>query len=210
MTGSQRPLPFVEDIAVPPAVLPDFLVSVQNLFKRHQVTASLFAHAGHGQLHFRPFLDLGDPADVDRMQHLANDLYHEVLQVKGTISGEHGDGFSRSWYVRKQYRALYPCFRELKRLWDPENVLNPGKITEAEPLPLTRMLRPVLAPSDRSAEAGPLVGRFVGFTDPLQLQWNQHEVALAARTCNGCGGCRTLVGIGADVPDFSLFDGRGG
>ncbi|HEY1066812.1 MAG TPA: FAD-binding oxidoreductase, partial [Pirellulales bacterium] len=64
LKGAARPLPFVEDVAVPPETLPTFLVAVQNILKRHHTTASLFAHAGHGQLHMRPFLDLRRPEDV--------------------------------------------------------------------------------------------------------------------------------------------------
>ena len=68
LKGIERPLPFVEDIAVPPERLPEFLVRLQNVLKTHQVTASLFAHAGHGKLHVRPFLDLADRDDVRKMQ----------------------------------------------------------------------------------------------------------------------------------------------
>ena len=103
LKGTSRPLPFIEDIAVPPATLPDFLISLQNVLKEHQVTASLFGHAGHGQLHIRPFLDLANPSDVEKMQSLAADLYESVVDLKGTISGEHGDGLSRTWFVRKLY-----------------------------------------------------------------------------------------------------------
>ena len=94
----------------------------------HHVTASFFAHAGHGQLHVRPFLNLADPAEVRKMQALADDLYPEVLAVGGTISGEHGSGLSRTWYVRKQFGPLYDVFREVKRIFDPQNLLNPGKV----------------------------------------------------------------------------------
>ncbi len=96
MKGSTRPLPFIEDLAVPPRALADFLVRMQNVLKQHQVVASLFGHAGHGQLHLRPLLDLSNPADVTRMAQLAADLYREVIEVGGTISGEHADGLSRT------------------------------------------------------------------------------------------------------------------
>src|SRR4029450_2905832 len=81
--GMARPTPFVEDIAVPPEALPEFLVKLQNALKAHQVTASFFAHAGHGQLHVRPFLNLAEQADVRKMQLLADDLYQEVLASGG-------------------------------------------------------------------------------------------------------------------------------
>ena len=91
---------------------------MQNVLKTHQVTASFFSHAGHGQLHIRPFLDLSNPADVRKMQQLAADMYAEVVKVGGTISGEHGDGLSRTWFVRQQYGPLYDVFREVKRIFE--------------------------------------------------------------------------------------------
>ena len=139
--GMERPTPFVEDIAVPPEALPEFLVKLQNVLKAHQVTASFFAHAGHGQLHVRPFLNLAQPADVRKMQALADELYQEVLAVGGTISGEHGSGLSRTWYVRKQFGPLYDVFREVKRIFDPHNILNPGKVVADVPQPITKNLR---------------------------------------------------------------------
>jgi len=139
--GTERPTPFVEDIAVPPDVLPDFLVKLQNVLKAHQVTASFFAHAGHGQLHVRPFLNLAEPAEVRKLQALADELYEEVLAVGGTISGEHGAGLSRTWYLRKQFGPLYDVFREVKRIFDPQNILNPGKVVADVPQPITKNLR---------------------------------------------------------------------
>jgi FAD/FMN-containing dehydrogenase len=128
LKGSARPVPFVEDLAVPPRALADFVLRLQNTLKRHQVTASLYGHVGHGQLHVRPFLDLSNPADVQKLEGLAADMYAETLAMGGTISGEHGDGLSRTPYLRQQYADLYDVFRELKRIFDPAGILNPGKI----------------------------------------------------------------------------------
>ena len=132
LQGQTRPLPFVEDIAVPPEALPAFLPHVQDTLKQEQVTASLFGHVGHGQLHFRPFLDLANAEDIGKMDLLADQLYEEVWKVGGTISGEHGDGLSRTPYVARQYGPLVTVFREVKHLFDPQNLLNPGKIVASE------------------------------------------------------------------------------
>lgn len=198
LKGTSRALPFIEDVAVPPAMLPDFLVRLQNVLKTHQVTASLFGHAGHGQLHIRPFLDLANPQDVRMMQDLAGDLYHEVREVGGTISGEHGDGLSRTWYVRQQYGPAYDVFREVKRMFDPQNILNPGKVVADVPQPLTKNLRPVSAPpraADPNAPADDATVSDPGGTQviSLQLNWQPEDITLAARNCNGCGRCRTLA-----------------
>ncbi len=157
LKGSTRPLPCVEDVAVPPAALPDFLVRMQNVLKQHQVTASLFAHAGHGQLHLRPFLDLTDPADVTRMAQLAASLYQEVIAVGGTISGEHAAGLSRTPFIRQQYGPLVDVFREVKRIFDPGDLLNPGKIFNDDPELLTRNLRAAPA-AGKAVENGALAG----------------------------------------------------
>jgi Fe-S oxidoreductase len=202
LRGQSRPVPFVEDLAVPPQSLPDFLVRLQNVLKTHEVTASLFGHAGHGQLHVRPFLDIANPADVRKMQDLAADIYAEVMSVGGTISGEHGDGLSRTWYVRRQYGALYDVFREVKRIFDPQNIFNPGKVVADVPQPLTKNLRPVVIGGALANEPAPTLADSEQLTlaeeqrrEPpfeLHLLWpSAEDVALTARNCNGCGRCRT-------------------
>ncbi len=192
LKGDTRPLPFVEDIAVPPDCLPEFLVRLQNVMKSHQVTATVFSHAGHGQLHVRPFLDLGNPNDIRKMQAIADELYQHVLDVKGTISGEHGDGLSRSWFVRKQFGPLYETFREVKQIFDPQNIFNPGKVVADFPQPLTRNLRHVVSPDEMDVppdQAGAEPAKFQPI--PLQLVWRDEDITHAARMCNGCGRCRT-------------------
>lgn len=195
LRGTTRPVPFVEDIAIPPHVLPEFLVTVQNVQKAHQVTATLFAHAVHGQLHIRPFLDLANPDDVRKMQGLAQDLYEETLKVGGTISGEHGDGLSRTWFAQRQHGDLYEVFRSVKRIFDPQNTFNPGKVVADAPQPPSKNLRPVLAATAESlaAETDPTSSEHPRDFRPIKLQilWAQDDIAHAARTCNGCGRCRT-------------------
>lgn len=197
--GNERPTPFVEDIAVPPDTLADFLVRMQNVLKNHQVTASFFAHAGHGQLHVRPFLDLSLPEHVRKMQDLATALYEEVLAVGGTISGEHGLGLSRTWFARRQFGPLYDVFREVKRIFDPQNLLNPGKVVADLPQPLTKNLRRYDSdglvapkPSVNGAEAVTSGKPEKPAEKPLELHliWND-EISSTANHCNGCGRCRT-------------------
>lgn len=195
LKGSSRPLPFVEGIAVPPTELPDFLVQMQNVLKSHQVTAALFAHAAQGQLHMRPFLDLASPENVQKMQDVAVDLYEKVLECGGTVSGEHADGLSRSWFNRQQFGPLYDVFAQIKRLFDPQNILNPGKIVADAPQPLTANLRTVRmrrgaeqdsrtgAPGEETSDEAPPAA--------LNLFWKASPVDQVARMCHGCGDCRT-------------------
>ncbi|MBI2826593.1 MAG: anaerobic glycerol-3-phosphate dehydrogenase subunit C [Planctomycetia bacterium] len=196
LKGSTRAVPFVEDIAIPPAALPGFVVEMQNILKRHQVTASLFGHAGHGQLHIRPFLDLSDPEHVRTMSALAADLYDAVFRVEGTISGEHGDGLSRTQFVRRQYGALYDVFREVKGIFDPNNILNPGKVIGDDPELMTRDLRPAIVPGmfgEPSTNGAPAAQEPAGEPRefvPLELTWSAAELAEVTTSCNGCGACR--------------------
>jgi len=190
LKGESRPLPFVEDIAVPPELLNEFLVASQRVLQRHQVTATLYAHAASGQLHLRPFLPTPTTeASKRRLEQIAEDLYEVVFQVGGTISGEHGDGLSRSGFVERQYGPLYRVFQEIKHLFDPHNLLNPGKIVNAASQLTQQNLRPLTAPPQ-------LVD--------LQLTWNGHELANAADRCNGCGVCRTQDPAARMCPFFHV------
>jgi anaerobic glycerol-3-phosphate dehydrogenase C subunit len=193
--GSTRAVPFVEDIAVPPEKLPTFLVDMQNVFKRNLVTAAVFGHAGHGQLHVRPFLDLGTTQGVQTMQRLASQLYDLVFSVGGTISGEHADGLSRTPFVRRQYGELYEVFHQIKRIFDPQNLLNPGKVVGDDPDLLTRNLRPSIPATvsqDSTIESGVVTasdGEPV--LHELQLAWRPADLAETVANCNGCGSCRS-------------------
>jgi Fe-S oxidoreductase len=233
LKGSTRPLPFVEDLAVPPAALLDFLVRMQNTLKRHQVTASLFGHVGHGQLHVRPFLDLTNAEDVRKMEDLAADLYREVLDVGGTISGEHGDGLSRTPFVRQQFGELYDVFREVKQIFDPLGILNPGKIVGDEGRSLTRDLRPQTALAEASsiggADGAALPGGRVpaaaleprarngsaaatngsaAAAFPVAAPLEMHLIwgaAMMAATARGCNGCGTCRAQSSDLRMCPIF-----
>ncbi len=178
LKGRSRPLPIVEDIAVPPESLMDFLVSSQRVFQKHQVTASLYAHAASGQLHMRPFLP--PPAtslEGTALESLARDLYQAVRSVGGTISGEHGDGLARTAFIRSQYGPLYKVFQQIKDIFDPHNLLNPGKIISDDAHVTAKNFRPPPTASPEFVE--------------LQLNWSPDEMAEEAGRCNGCGTCRT-------------------
>lgn len=179
MKGDTRPMPLIEDIAIPPEALTEFFVRSQRVLQKHEVTASLYSHAASGQIHMRPFMQVPRPSDAARIGALVAEMNQLVFSLGGTISGEHGDGMSRSVFVRDQYGPLYQVFRQIKQIFDPHNLMNPGKIvTEEQVLPLIR-LRPELQPGS----AGEIV--------QLQLNWSPQELATAADTCNGCGVCRS-------------------
>ena len=172
MAGPSRPLPIIENMAVSPNVLPDFMVRMQNVLKRNQVTAALYCHAGQGQLHVQPFLELAGPDDVQRMRRLAEELYEEVFAVGGSVGGEHACGLSRTAFVRRQAGPLFDVFLEVKRIFDPENVLNPGKIVGDDPDLAARQVRPPL-PVAATTAAAPMGTEAVAANDRGQLAQSQ-------------------------------------
>ncbi len=203
-----RPVPIIEDIAVPTELLPEFLVRVQNVLKRHQVIAATYAHAGQGQLHIQPFLNLGSAEDVERIQRLAEDLYTEVLQIGGTLSAEHGCGLSRTAFVRRQYGDLYDLFCKIKQVFDPQSIFNPGKIVGEEAFQLAGRLRPTVVSSPAAATPPQTGGKeptSLRSLLELQLSWNPNQVADIVRACNGCGDCRTQAPGWRMCPIFRLL-----
>ncbi len=207
LKGSGQAIPFIDEIAVAPEELPSFLTDAHVILNQLEVTATVYSHVGQGVVHLHPFLDLSNPCDVEKMEPLAKQIYERALKVGGTISGSRGDGLSRTWYLRHQYGRLYDVFKEVKRIFDPQNLLNPGKIIDEPVSQLTEHLRPIeLAPHWRAASeplysesdettksAAPATATprvQLKIITPL-LTWTPEEMTLAARNCNGCGRCRT-------------------
>jgi FAD/FMN-containing dehydrogenase/Fe-S oxidoreductase len=126
--GTQMPQPFVEDIHSPPEQLPEMVVAVQNVLKRHQATATIFAHAGHGQLHVRPMLDLQKEEDRRKIRPLSEEIASVVWDRGGQIGVEHAAGLSRSYLMPKQAGELWQAMGQVKRLFDPYHRFNPGKL----------------------------------------------------------------------------------
>lgn len=183
MRGGTRPLPFIEDVAVPPEALQEFFVRSQQVLRKHDVTASLYSHAASGQIHMRPFMSTPQQKDGPRLDALIRDFNDVAISLGGTISGEHGDGLSRSAFVKNQYGPLYSVFRQVKDIFDPHNLMNPGKIVTEDETLATSKFRPELVDKNGFVPDDSLV--------QLQLNWSPEELSVAAESCNGCGGCRT-------------------
>ena len=190
--GPSRPTPVLEDMAVPPESLSTFLVRMQNVLKRRQITASLLCHAGQGQVHLQPFLNLDDPADVQRMRLAAEELYAEVVDAHGAVSGGHAYGLSRTPFLARQVGPLYEVLREVKRIFDPGNILNPGKIVGDDPELHTRNLcAAIVAPAETAPPAPEGDSPKLRDLIELQLNWDPSRVLEATVACNRCGECRS-------------------
>ena len=135
MKDDAKSLSFVEDTAVAPEKLRDYIDRFLSIVRRHNTTAGVYAHASVGCLHVRPVINLKTAAGVRTFEALANDVADLVLEFGGALSGEHGDGLVRSPFMRKMFGpTLYEAFRTIKRTFDPDGLFNPGKIVDAPPL----------------------------------------------------------------------------
>lgn len=124
--GSKRPIAFIEDAIVPPEKLDEFVSGVYAIFERYSLEACVYGHAGDGNMHIRPLIDMKDKADLMKMEKTAADFYNLVASLGGSASAEHGDGILRSPYLKKQFGPLHQVFARIKHLFDPKGILNPG------------------------------------------------------------------------------------
>ena len=158
MPGPRRALPFIEDVTVHPTEVPGYVDFLQRLFDREGVDAVMYGHVGDGNIHTRPLLDPKDPDDLRTMQRLYDEVSTYVLGIRGTMSGEHGDGLLRTPYVRQMYGdEIYALFESIKNAFDPQGVMNPGKKVgpQEESGSLLRDLRYGAGYTDGAPEAHP-------------------------------------------------------
>jgi FAD/FMN-containing dehydrogenase/Fe-S oxidoreductase len=190
LRGGPQPVAFVEDVGVPVEELPLFLRRVQELLRQRDITASYMIHAASGQVHTRPFLDLHQPGDVQRLWAVAEEIHGLALELGGTVSTQHGTGLARTPWVERQYGALYPVFRELKAIFDPNHLLNPGKIVGPDPgMPAWPLRQQTAVSADG---------------DRWLLHWQPGEVQAQSKNCNGCGHCRTDLSEQRMCPIFRV------
>src|SRR5262245_26781213 len=174
LKGGAQPVPFIEDVGVPVAALPEYMSRLQEIFKEMEVTGSFLVHAGAGQVHARPFLDLHRHDEVAKLSPLADKVHALALTLGGTVSTQHGTGLARTPWVARQFGPLYPLLRQVKAIFDPRGIFNPGKIVDPDP----------------SAPVWPLRAVATVETSERTLRWQPLEMATESNHCNGCGQCR--------------------
>jgi FAD/FMN-containing dehydrogenase/Fe-S oxidoreductase len=182
--GDKKPVAVTEDTAVTPEMLPAYIEEFSGLMERLGLNCVYHAHVGSGELHLRPVLDLKDPHDVELFHTVALETAKLVKKYRGSLSGEHGDGRLRGEFIplmigEENYRLL----KEIKQLWDPQGILNPGKITDTPKM--NAFLR--YDPGSRVRE----IRTVFGFHD-------SQGILRATEQCNGSGECRNthLTGRG--------------
>jgi FAD/FMN-containing dehydrogenase/Fe-S oxidoreductase len=187
MPGDRKPVTFCEDCAVAPERLPEFAARFREIFRRHGTDGTFYGHASVGCLHIRPVLNLHDAQDLATMRRIMEDVTDLVLSFNGSLSGEHGDGLVRSEWNRKMFGpVVYEAFRQVKRGFDPDNVLNPGKIVDGPAMEENLRVPPGPLPHDPPTVLD--FSRQGGFFRSVEL-------------CNGAGVCRKTQG-GAMCPSY--------
>jgi len=187
LKGKKKPLPFIEDAGIPSNHLPEYIDQVLKVCKKHGANASMYAHASVGVIHVRPILDLREAKDIERLKNIAEDTFQLVQKYGGSWSGEHGDGLVRSAFNKRFFgEQLYDTFIRVKKLFDPQNLMNPGKIIEAQPI--QENLRYGAHYLDQSLET--------------EFKYrSEGSFAESVHMCTGVGECRKLLG-GTMCPSF--------
>jgi FAD/FMN-containing dehydrogenase/Fe-S oxidoreductase len=176
-TTDAKHIAFIEDVAVPPEHLPEYIADFQQIFEDHNTFGSFYAHAGPGCIHVRPLINTKETEGVERMESISDAATDLAVKYGGSVSGEHGDGRARTQWNRKLYgNHLWQVFRDLKTAADPDWLLNPG--TVCGDVDMTENLR---FDPDYEFDAG---------FDP-RLNWeNENGFQGMTELCHGCGGCR--------------------
>src|SRR5438046_2020724 len=211
--GPAKPVAFIEDAAVRPAQLPEYVRGLRSIMKPLGLEASYYGHAASGLLHVRPVLDLHSASDLKKFRQVADQTSALVRQFKGSLSAEHGVGIARTEYMREQLGdELLEVMREIKNAFDPKNIFNPGKIFEVGS---ARCAGPRTLSGQRGVPTKIDNHLRENFTRPLELPF-QPVLAFAFKDrsfignleqCNGCAGCRkdtpimcpTFIATGEEV-----------
>ena len=178
--GDFKPLPYVEDTAVDPEKLGEYVRRFNEVVKAHGTKAGYYGHASVGCLHIRPLVNLKTSEGVGKMVSIASDISDLVLEFGGSLSGEHGDGIVRGVWTEKMFGPqIYQAFRELKRAFDPQGIMNPGKIIDTPPM--TENLRFDAGSHVKSPESKMDFSKDSGYLGAVEM-------------CNGMGACRKMTG----------------
>ncbi|HXO72846.1 MAG TPA: FAD-linked oxidase C-terminal domain-containing protein, partial [Bradyrhizobium sp.] len=195
MKQEGKPVSFVEDCAVPLPHLADYTQRLNDIFAKHGTRGTMYAHASEGCLHVRPVLNLKLEKDVKAMRAIAEETFAMVREYKGSHSGEHGDGIMRSEFHEAMFgERIIADFKEVKQRFDPDNILNPGKIVDPPKMDDRALFR--YAPDYRVRDLKTV------------LDWSAYPGAGggfqgAVEMCNNNGACRKLEG-GVMCPSYRV------
>ena len=186
--GDEKAVPVIEDTAVDVNDLPDYIADFNKILIKHNLHAVHYAHAGSGELHLRPIINLKTEEGNQLFRTIAEEIATLVKKYQGSLSGEHGDGRLRGEFIEQMVgKKNYELFRKIKYTWDPRNIFNPNKIVDTPPM--NTMLR--YAPGQKTP----------AFDTVFRFQ-NQ-DILQHAEQCNGTGDCRkTHLSGGTMCPSY--------
>jgi FAD/FMN-containing dehydrogenase/Fe-S oxidoreductase len=174
--GDAKPVAVIEDTAIDPEDLPAFVREFDSILSGHGLTAVHYAHAGSGELHLRPILNLKEEEHRRLFRVVATEIARLVKRYRGSLSGEHGDGRLRGEFLPFMVgKKNYALFQEIKKKWDPSGLFNPGKITDTPPMDASLRYEP--------GQAVRQITTVLNFAD-------SRGILRAAEQCNGSGDCR--------------------
>ncbi|MEC3907921.1 FAD-linked oxidase C-terminal domain-containing protein [Tamlana sp. 2201CG12-4] len=185
IVGDKKGVACIEDTAVALPDLAPFIAEFTALMAKYKQDAVYYAHAGAGEIHLRPILDLKQSTDVGLFRKITTDVAHLVKKYKGSMSGEHGDGIVRAEFIPLMIgEANYSILKEIKQAFDANNIFNPGKIVDA--WPMDKSLRYI---PDR---VEPQIETVLDFS-------KSQGILREAEKCNGSGDCRKLTEFGGTM-----------
>jgi FAD/FMN-containing dehydrogenase/Fe-S oxidoreductase len=189
MPGDKKPVPVIEDTAVPPELLPDYMADFQKLLDSFNLKCVYYAHIATGELHLRPVLNLKDAKDIEVFREIALETAKLVKKYNGSLSGEHGDGRLRGEFIPLMLgKTVYEALKTIKDTWDPNHLFNPNKIIDTPPM--NSALR--FAPNQETRE----IRTIFDFSA-------SDGVIRAAEQCNGSGDCvKSHIMGGTMCPSF--------
>ena len=185
--GEAKAIPFVEDTAVSPEKLPEYVKRFDEIVRQNGTTAGYYGHASVGCLHIRPLINLKEEKDIKRMVKISDEISDLVFEFGGAFSGEHGDGIVRGAWTKKMYgEKIYHAFQDLKKSFDPKNIMNPGKIIDTPPM--DENLRFGTTYKTENTETFLSFEKEGGFAQAIEM-------------CNGQAACKK-IGSGYMCPSF--------
>ncbi len=183
--GDAKPVPVIEDTAVNPKLLPDYITEFQAMLDRYSLNCVYYAHVATGELHLRPVLNLKRAEDIELFRVVALETAKLVKKYKGSLSGEHGDGRLRGEFISLMLgERNYELFHKIKHTWDPLNIFNPNKIVDTPPM--NSFLRYKAGQKPREIET------IFDFS-------KEQGILRAAEKCNGSADCRKTEIIGGTM-----------
>jgi len=187
LKGDKKALSFIEDSAIPIEVLPTYIDEVLHICAKHNTEVSMYAHASVGVIHVQPLLDLRDAQDIENLKNITDETFELVVKYGGSWSGEHGDGLVRSAYNERFFGSqIYQAFKDIKGVFDPGNLMNPGKIINSQTI--EHNLRYGTTYHDQPVKT-------------VFHYRSENSFAESVHMCSGVGECRKMLG-GTMCPSF--------